>query len=53
METSKRLYKEKIRLCMDGLSLERHRTLQNKLSNKQMSFTEAYDQSVAFKKALG
>ena len=45
--------KKKIYLCMDGLSLERHRTLQKKLSNEPISFTKAYEQSVDFKKALG
>ena len=39
-------------LCLDGLSLDRHRCFGNKLINLPMSFTRAYKQSLIFKDAL-
>ena len=39
-------------LCIDGLSLDRHRHFQKKLSNVKLSFTNAFKQSVIFQKAL-
>ena len=39
-------------LCIDGLSLDRHRHFQKKLSNVKLSFTKAFRQSIIFQKAL-
>lgn len=39
-------------LCLDGLSLERHRSFRNKLINMSFSFTESFKQSLLFQKAL-
>ena len=37
---------------MDGLSLDRHRSLERKLLNQQLSFTKSFEQSLIFRKAL-
>ena len=39
-------------LCMDGLSLDRHRSLQKKLVDTRLSFTKSFKQSIQFQKAL-
>ena len=39
-------------LCLDGLSLDRHRGFYNKLIKIPLSFTNAYKQSLTFQKAL-
>ena len=39
-------------LCIDGLSLDRHRHFQKKLSNVKLSFTNSFKQSIIFQKAL-
>ena len=39
-------------LCLDGLSLDRHRCFGNKLIKVPMNFTRAYKQSLVFKQAL-
>ena len=39
-------------LCIDGLSLDRHRHFQKKLSNVKLSFSNAFKQSIIFQKAL-
>ena len=39
-------------LCMDGLSLDRHRSFQRKLVNLPFSFDKAFKQSFIFQKAL-
>ena len=44
--------KKKIILCLDGLSLDRHRGFCNKLLKLPISFTNAYKQSQIFQKAL-
>ena len=43
---------KKIILCLDGLSLDRHRGFCNKLMRLPLSFTKAYQQSQIFQKAL-
>ena len=44
--------KKTIILCLDGLSLDRHRGFCHKLLNLPMSFTRAFQQSKIFQKAL-
>ena len=39
-------------LCMDGLSLDRHRSLQKRLASLPLSFADAFEQSLRFQKAL-
>ena len=39
-------------LCVDGLSLDRHRHFQKKASNVKLSFTNSFKQSIIFQKAL-
>ena len=39
-------------LCLDGLSLDRHRSFLNKLCNLPMNFSNSYKQSLIFQKAL-
>ena len=39
-------------LCIDGLSLDRHRRFQKKLSNVKLSFSNAFKQSIMFEKVL-
>ena len=39
-------------LCINGLSLDRHRHFQKKLSNVKLSFTNSFKQSIIFQKAL-
>ena len=39
-------------LCMDGLSLDRHRSFQKRLVNLPISFTKAFKQAITFQKAL-
>ena len=39
-------------LFMDGLSLDRHRTFQKRLATLDMKFTDAFEQSMTFQKAL-
>ena len=39
-------------LCLDGLSLERHKSFLHKLCSLPMNFTNAYQQSIVFQKAL-
>ena len=39
-------------LCMDGLSLDRHRSFQRKLINLPYSYARVYKQSLIFQKAL-
>ena len=42
-----------IYLCMDGLSLERHRSFMKKLMNIPQSYEKNYHQSIAFQRAIG
>jgi len=42
----------KMILCVDGLSLDRHRHFQKKMSNVKLSFSTAFKQSLIFQKAL-
>ena len=44
--------KRRMFLCIDGLSLDRHRHFQKKLANVKLSFTNAFKQSLIFQKAL-
>lgn len=37
---------------MDGLSLDRHRSFQTKLTNLPLNFTDSFKQSLVFQKAL-
>ena len=39
-------------VCLDGLSLDRHRLFSSKLSNIPLSFTQSFKQSLVFQKAL-
>ena len=39
-------------LCMDGLSLDRHRSFQKKLIKLPYSYTKVFKQSIVFQKAL-
>ena len=39
-------------LCMDGLSLDRHRSFQRKLTSLPFSFDKAFRQSIIFQKAI-
>ena len=39
-------------ICLDGLSLDRHRSFQNKLCKMNMKFTDTFQQSLTFQKAL-
>ena len=39
-------------LCMDGLSLDRHRSFQNKLVKLPYSYSNLFKQSILFQKAL-
>ena len=39
-------------LCMDGVSLDRHRLFQRKLNNLPFAFDKAFRQSIIFQKAL-
>ena len=39
-------------LCMDGLSLDRHRSFQRKLSNLPFAFDKAFRQCIIFQKAF-
>ena len=39
-------------LCMDGLSLDRHRSFQNKLVKLPYSYSNVFKQSIIFQKAL-
>ena len=39
-------------LCMDGLSLDRHRSFQRKLINLPYSYSREFKQSLVFQKAL-
>ena len=39
-------------LCMDGLSLDRHRSFQRKLTNLPFSFDKAFRQCLIFQKAF-
>lgn len=41
-----------LRLCLDGLSLDRHRSFQKRLLQLPISFKKAYNQGLAFRKAL-
>ena len=43
---------KKMYLCMDGLSLDRHCSLERKLLNQQLSFTKPFEQLLIFRKAL-
>ena len=44
-------YKEKkMYLCMDGLSLERYRSLERNLINQPISFSNEYEQKLPSKK---
>ena len=46
-------YEEKrMYLCMDGLSLERYRSLERNLINQPITFSDEYEQKITFKKAL-
>lgn len=44
--------KKNIILCLDGLSLDRHRCFSKKLLNLPLTFTRAYQQSLIFQEAL-
>ena len=46
-------HKKKIILCVDGLSLDRHKHFQKKLLNVKTSFSNNFRQATIFKKALG
>ena len=39
-------------LCLDGLSLDRHRSFQKRLTKLPVSFKQAYRQGLIFRKAL-
>ena len=39
-------------LCMDGLSLDRHRSLEKRLASLPLSYVDAFEQSLDFQKAL-
>ena len=44
--------KRQVYLCMDGLSLDRHRSFQRKLINLPYSYDKVFKQSLVFQKAL-
>ena len=44
--------KRQVYLCMDGLSLDRHRSFQRKLINLPYSYSKVFKQSLIFQKAL-
>ena len=46
-------HKKIIYLCMDGLSLERHRSFMKKLMNIPQSYEKNFHQSIAFQRAIG
>jgi hypothetical protein len=46
-------HKKKLILCMDGLSLDRHRSFKKKLMKIPQSFKNNFKQSLVFQKALG
>ena len=43
---------KKMIICLDGLSLERHRSFVNKLCKVPMRFADSYKQSLIFQKSL-
>ena len=43
---------KKVYMCMDGLSLDRHRYFQRKLINLPYSYDKVFKQSLVFQKAL-
>ena len=49
---SENWWKKTLYLCMDGLSLDRHRSFQRKLTNLPFSFDKAFKQCIIFQKAF-
>ena len=44
--------KKRVVLCVDGLSLDRHKSFQKKLANIKTSFTNNFLQAIVFEEAL-
>ena len=51
-ELSRDWEKKSVYLCMDGLSLDRHRSFQKKLVSLPFSYKKTFEQSLIFQKAL-
>ena len=52
-EACKDFEKKTVYLCLDGLSIERHRCFYRKLLDLPLSFTEQFKQAVEFQKVFG
>ena len=51
-ELNKEWEEKTVYLCMDGLSLDRHRSFQKKLVNLPFSYHKSFSQSLIFQKSL-